>query len=782
MIKLGKKNKKNVVKYEAGQIAEGHAELLMAFISDKEYKPMRFKDIAMILNVPKSERVFLDMELSDLVSQGKIELDEKGCYRLSKKGSYSGIFMSTQKGFGFVRAEEFGDDIFVSADDTNGALDGDKVEVKLITTNVRGKHGPSGKHEEGVVIKILERDSHAIVGTFTKMAGDNSKSEARIAKISALTGIVPYGIVVPDNQKYNFSILIDKKKSVSSADGAKVVVQITDYGNPNEYGNAARDDKRNSINNYISQDMPKGIITREIGHKDDPGVDVLSVVFANGIPVEVPEEVTKQLQTIPEEVAEEDKQGRLDLRDEVMFTIDGDDTKDFDDAVSLKYENGVYTLGVHIADVTNYVTEGSALDKDALKRGTSVYLADRVVPMLPHQLSNGICSLNEGTDRLTLSCIMQVDDEGNIIGHKMAETLVNINKRMTYNKVAELLEVYGTEKMKDAGPLDYEEYAPVLLKMQELSHKLRKKRMARGSIDFDFQESKLIVDERGKVIDIKPYIHNEATRLIEDFMLAANETVAEDYYWQQIPFLYRVHEKPDEEKMDTLTEFIRGFGYALKMPKGEIHPKEIQKLLKKVKGTDEENVISTQVLRSMRQARYSPECLGHFGLAAKYYAHFTSPIRRYPDLQIHRIIKESLEGKLTDERIKHYESILTSVGDSTSKTERRADETEREVEKIKKAEYMEQFVGHTFEGVISGLTSWGIFVQLPNTVEGMIRTALLMDYYEMDESTYTLVGRDSGNIFRLGQKLRILVTNAEKATGTVSFMLADPSLESGKMW
>jgi ribonuclease R len=449
-----------------------------------------------------------------------------------------------------------------------------------------------------------------------------------------------------------------------------------------------------------------------------------------------------------------------------MVTIDGEDSKDLDDAVSLTKENDIYHLGVHIADVSHYVKEDSPLDKEALKRGTSVYLVDRVIPMIPHQLSNGICSLNEGCDRLALSCLMDIDMKGNIIGHKICESVINVNRRMTYTSVKKILEDNDKEECTK-----YSELVDMFKLMQECADILRKKRFKRGSIDFDFPESKIILDKDGRPVDIKPYDRNVATKLIEDFMLAANETVAEDYFWQEVPFLYRTHENPDPEKILKLSTFINNFGYSMHIT-DEIHPKELQKLLEKIAGSDEENLISRLTLRSMKKAKYTAECIGHFGLAAKYYCHFTSPIRRYPDLQIHRIIKECLHGGMSEKRKLHYDKILPDVAEQASATERRADEAERDTDKLKMVQYMSAHIGEYFDGVISGVTNWGIYVELPNTIEGMVSVNNMRGYYVFDENHYEMFNETTHKTYKLGQKVRVVVVDTNAISRTIDFMFA----------
>ena len=525
---------------------------------------------------------------------------------------------------------------------------------------------------------------------------------------------------------------------------------------------------------------------------NDPGTDILSIVRAYGLPEAFPQEVMEEIEDIPDHVTVPGQpvemgslygisnlvspdgwggelSGRLDLRGLQTVTIDGEDAKDLDDAVTICRDGqGHYILGVHIADVSHYVKEGSPLDREARKRSTSVYLVDRVIPMLPHKLSNGICSLNAGTDRLALSCIMEVDAQGTVLDHRIAGTVIHVDRRMTYTAVNAVV----TDR-DEAVMAEYEEFVPMFDCMKELADILRENRRKRGAIDFDFPESKIVLNEQGKPLEIKPYERNAATRIIEDFMLLANETVAEDYYWQSIPFLFRSHDNPDPEKMKQLGTFINNFGYFIKMQHGEIHPKELQKLLDKIEGTPEEALLSRLTLRSMKQAKYTTLCSGHFGLATRYYTHFTSPIRRYPDLQIHRIIKETLKGGLSDKRAAHYEKILPEVAVQTSALERRADEAERETDKLKKCEYMSRFIGQDFDGAISGVTNWGLYVELPNTVEGLVRMSDLDDdYYIFDEQHYELIGEMTKKTYKLGQPVRVTVSSTDRLLRTVDFILA----------
>ncbi len=644
----------------------------------------------------------------------------------NKKNNYiTGQFLSSARGFGFVEVEDMEDDIYIPEDYVGDALHSDTVEVELLPDN-------GGKRREGRIRNIIARGFEEVVGTYQ--------------------GQQTYGFVIPDNNRIQKDIFIPIEHHGAAVTGDKVVVKITDYGST------------------VKRKKPEGKVIEVIGNIHDPGVDILSIVRGYDIPYEFPEKVINQANRCPETVSEADMYGRQDLRDVTMVTIDGEDAKDLDDAVSLTVdEKGLFHLGVHIADVSNYVQESSALDREALKRGTSVYLVDRVIPMLPHRLSNGICSLNHGEDRLTLSCIMTIDAGGNIVDHDIVESVINVNERMSYTDVAKILEDNDEETIER-----YKELVPMFRQMAELSSILRKKRQAKGSIDFDFPESKIILDDEGNPIDIVPHERNTATKLIEDFMLAANETVAEHFFYMQSPFVYRVHQQPDPDKIAALSSFINNFGYHIRTRRDEgVRPKEIQKLLDSIEGSKEEAVISRMTLRSMMQAKYSTECTGHFGLAFDYYCHFTSPIRRYPDLQIHRIIKDYLRERMTERKLSHYEEILDEVAKHSSETERRAEEAERETDKMKKAQYMERHVGERFEGVISGVTSYGFFVELYNSCEGMVRAADMDDdFYVYDEAGMRLVGERSGKVFSLGQKVMIKVAGADRLTKTIDFRLA----------
>lgn len=707
------------------KIHERRKNLICELVEDEFYVPMKEKELAVFMQVKPEERADLKQILEELLAEGKLQITKRGKY-LKGDGKAEGLigtFISNARGFGFVEIEGREQDLFIPESEVNGAFHLDKVQVELLKKQ-------SGKRQEAKVMAILEHGLTKLVGTYEK-----SKS---------------FGFVVPDNEKLSSDIFVPAERSKGAVSGHKVVVELTDYG----------DEKH----------KPEGKVVEIIGHINDPGVDIISVVKGFELPVEFEEKVLNQAERMNKEVSEADRAGRKDLRDVMMVTIDGEDAKDLDDAVNVYKEGENYCLGVHIADVTNYVQENSALDREALKRGTSVYLVDRVIPMLPHALSNGICSLNQGVDRLALSCLMTIDRKGEVIDYEIAETVINVNRRMSYTAVKKIL-----EEEDEAVKKEYEDLVPMFFLMRELAEILREKRKKRGSIDFDFPESKILLDSDGVPMEIKPYDRNVATKIIEDFMLLANETVAQHFYWLEMPFIYRTHENPDPEKILKLGTFINNFGYNIKVKSGEneIHPKEIQKLLGKIEGTDEEALIERLTLRSMKQAKYTVNCTGHFGLACQYYCHFTSPIRRYPDLQIHRIIKEQLRGRLREERMEHYREILPEVAKHSSEMERRADEAERETDKLKKAQYMEARIGNSYEGVISGITAWGIYVELPDTIEGMIHVSKLSgDYYYYKEETYEMVGRDTGRCFKLGQKVKIVVDDVDRMSKSIDFILA----------
>lgn len=711
-------------------ILEERKKTIYQFICDEFYVPMKAKEMAVVLSVPKSQRSELQEVLDALVMDGRIEVTSKGKYIKSEGKYLTGTFTAHARGFGFVGIEGEEEDIFIPESQVHGAFHMDTVQVAITSEN-------TGRRREGTITKIISRGTTRIVCTYEK-----SKT---------------FGFAVPDNPKFGSDIFIPQERSKEAVSGHKVVVEITDYGKEGR--------------------KPEGKVVEIIGHINDPGTDIMSIVKAYDLPVEFSEKIMHQVENVSNEVSTADMAGRMDFREWQTVTIDGEDAKDLDDAITLTKEGDNYKLGVHIADVSNYVQEHSALDVEALSRGTSVYLVDRVIPMLPHKLSNGICSLNAGENRLTLSCVMTIDPKGNVIDHTIAESVIKVDRRMSYTSVKKILEDHDENEIRE-----YENLVPMFELMRELAAILRKKRMKRGSIDFDFPETKIVLDEKGKPIEIKPYERNVATKIIEDFMLIANETVAQDYFWQELPFVYRTHDNPDTEKIKKLSTFINNFGYSIHIGQDEVHPKELQKLLQKIDGTPEEALISRLTLRSMKQAKYTTMSTGHFGLATPYYCHFTSPIRRYPDLQIHRIIKDNLRGRMNAKKIEHYDKILPEVAKHSSEMERRADEAERETDKLKKVEYMSERIGEVFEGVISGVTEWGFYVELPNTVEGLVHvTTLVDDYFHYNESTYELVGEVTNIRYKLGQRVHVMVTGTDRILRTIDFrVVRQDEREAGK--
>ena len=729
---------------------------ILSVINDKNYKPLKQKELAFLLQVEPDDREEFRDILADLVKEGKVLLNKRGKYQSLSTLRKIGTFIGNPKGFGFVTVEGEEEDYFIGERDTGCAMHNDKVLIQITGT-------PAGKRKEAKVIQILEHGNDELVGYFQK-----NKS---------------FGFVIPDNRKIGDDIFISKKNSMGAVTGHKVVVKLTSYGDKNH--------------------KPEGKVVEILGHVNDPGTDILSIVKAFGLPMEFDDSVMEYVSHIPESVSKDDTEGRMDIRSWKTVTIDGEDAKDLDDAITLTKGENCYQLGVHIADVSHYVKEYSPLDREALNRGTSVYLVDRVIPMLPHKLSNGICSLNAGEDRLALSCIMNIDFDGKLLSHEIKETVISVDKRMSYNQVDAILKMDAALNGKIYNDVDYSvknaydeneiklitndgkeligkqildafgDELELFVHMKELSDIIRNRRMERGSIDFDFPESKIVLTKDGEPIEIGPYDRNPAHKIIEDFMLMANETIAEDYFWQDIPFEYRVHGAPNPEKVERLSEIIKNFGYYFKASGENVHPKEFQKLLKKIEGTPEEGFISRMTLRSMQQAQYSVDCTGHFGLAAKYYCHFTSPIRRYPDLQIHRIIKDNLHGRLQGQRLNHYETILPVVAKDNSKDERRAQEAEREVEKLKKVQYMSKHLGECFDGIISGVTEYGFYVELYNTIEGMVRIATIPDdFYIYNEETMEIIGKKSGKIYRMGQQVNVVVVRVDKLLRVIDFELS----------
>ena len=707
-------------------ILKERKERILAYMESEGYVPIKRRDMRAMLSVPQEDREKFENLINELIAEGRVFETKKGKLASPKDLQMAtGTFIGHARGFGFVTPDAGGEDIFIPASETMGAMQKDRVLYKVL------HKAEKGKKADGVIVRILERGQQRIVGTFE-------------------AGSKGYGFVVADDKKIAKDIFISRENTKGAVTGHKVVVEITDYG----------EDRRN----------PEGKVIEILGHINDPGVDILSVIRRYELAVEFPEEVYAEIEHLGTEVAEADKKGREDLRDLLTITIDGADAKDLDDAVSLKrLGNGNFELGVHIADVSHYVRENTALDKEAYARGTSVYLVDRVIPMLPHKLSNGICSLNPHVDRLALSCLMEVNGRGEVVSHRILESVINSDYRMTYTAVREILED-GTPALLE----QYAEILPMLEDMEELRQILGEKRRKRGSVNFDLPESKIILDENGKPIDIKPYEKSIATNMIEEFMLVCNETIAENSFWQEMPFMYRSHQEPDEDKLEKMEQFLRGFGYYLRKKDGEIHPRELQKVLQKAEETDEERIITRMVLRSMMQARYTAENGGHFGLAAKYYCHFTSPIRRYPDLEIHRMIKKMLHGELDEKASAYYRRKMPDWAKHCSKQERVAEDAERDTDALKKVEFMEDKVGQIYEGIISGVTNWGIYVELPNTIEGMVALSQMDDdYYEFDEKKMLVFGKRTKKSYRLGDKVVVSVAKVDRMMGTIDFAFAE---------
>ncbi|UOF91248.1 ribonuclease R [Fodinisporobacter ferrooxydans] len=700
-------------------------EQVLEFMREQAYKPLTVQELEEVLEVVSADELRQFMKLlNQMEERGQVIRTRTDRYGIPERMNLVvGKLQAKSKGFGFVISDEPNQpDLYVSASDMNGAMHGDRVMARI-------QKQTSGPRLEGEIIRIIERGTSQIVGTLTKYP--------------------KYGFVTPDDRRFGNDIFISEEDLNDAEDGQKVVVDITKYSN--------------GVKNS------QGQIVEILGNPNDPGVDILSVIRKYGLPEAFPPEVLAAAEKIPTEIAEEEIRGRRDLRNRRMVTIDGEDAKDLDDAVSVeRLPNGNYLLGVHIADVGYYVQEGSVLDKEAYRRGCSVYLVDRVIPMLPHRLSNGICSLNPQVDRLTLTCDMEFTPDLDMVRHDIYPSVIKTNERMTYTNVRKILIDQDSELIER-----YEELVDDFRMMQDLAMKLRNRRMNRGAVDFDFQETKIIVNEEGKPVEIKKRERSIAEQIIEEFMLAANETVAEHFYWLQVPFLYRIHEDPDMEKMINFNEFIHNFGYHLKGIGNRIHPRSLQEILDKVKDTPEERIISTVMLRSLRQAKYAAESARHFGLSAEYYTHFTSPIRRYPDLVIHRIIREMvLHGRLGEKRHQYLSEHMADIAKQSSERERLAVEAERETDNLKKVEFMLDKIGEEFDGIISGVTAFGMFVELENSIEGLVHVSYLNDdYYNYHEKQYALVGERTGNIYRIGDAVRIRVIGASKETITIDFEL-----------
>ncbi len=699
---------------------------VLELLGSSHYEAMTIDELVDYLQIDdsKSFKEFVKLMVS-LEDEGIVVRSKNDRYDLARElGYYKGIISIHPKGFGFVEIEDM-DDVYVRSEDLNGALHKDTVLVKILPSS-------KGDSLEGEITQVLERGMTDFIGTYYE--------------------IKQVGYVKPDNSRYQAVVAIPKNKTKGAVKDHKVRVRIIDY---------------------LENNVVKAEVTEILGHKNDPGIDILSVVYKYDIVPEFSKEALEQAEQIPSEPDYDSYKGRRDLRGETIVTIDGDDAKDLDDAVHVRMlENGNYLLGVSIADVSYYVTEGSPLDREAFFRGTSVYLVDRVIPMIPHRLSNGICSLNPQVDRLTITCEMEISPKGEVVNHEIFPSIIKTTERMTYNHVNRILIDEDPQLCER-----YKELVPTFKMMYELSQILRQRRHDRGSIDFDLEESKIIVDEYGFPVDVVLREREIAERIIEDFMLAANETVAEHFHWMDVPFIYRVHEHPKPEKLERFYKLARALGYEIKGTKEHVHPKALQMITEAVHGKPEHAAINTMMLRSLQKARYSEESLGHFGLAAEFYTHFTSPIRRYPDLVVHRLIRRYLfDQDLSKETLAYYSAVMPEIGEQTSKRERDAIDAEREVEDMKKAEYMTQFIDEEFEGIISSVTKWGMYVELPNTVEGLVHVNdLTDDYYEFDEDNLALIGRRTKTVYKIGDKVKVIVLAASKEERTIDLQLVGMS-------
>ncbi|MDA7027405.1 ribonuclease R [Bacillus sp. CLL-7-23] len=696
---------------------------LLAFMKEEAYKPLTVQELEEMLEITDSE------EYKELVKT-LVSLEDKGIVVRTRSNRYGlpekmnlikGKVSAHAKGFAFVLPEDSElDDIFIPPSELKTAMNGDIVLVRLSTQT-------GGTKKEGTVIRIIERNIQQVVGTYTE-----TKS---------------FGFVIPDDKKITSDIFIPKHAKNGAVEGHKVVVRLTSYPE--------------------GRMSAEGEVVQILGHKNDPGIDILSIIHKHGLPGEFPAEAMEQANATPETIDEKDLRDRRDLREQTIVTIDGADAKDLDDAVTVtKLNDGQYKLGVHIADVSWYVTEGSAIDKEAFERGTSVYLVDRVIPMIPHRLSNGICSLNPKVDRLTMSCEMVINSQGQVIEHEIFQSVIKTTERMTYSDVNKIL-VEDDQELKQK----YEPLVPMFKDMEELASILREKRMERGAVDFDFKEAKVLVDEEGTAKDVIIRERSTAEKLIEEFMLVANETVAEHFHWMNVPFIYRIHEEPDQEKLQRFLEFVTTFGYVVKGTAGNIHPKALQNVLDAVRDRPEEAVISTVMLRSMKQAKYDPQSIGHFGLSTEFYTHFTSPIRRYPDLIVHRLIRTYLIKGKTDEITREkWSNLLPDIAEHTSNMERNAVDAERETDDLKKAEYMMDKIGEEFDGMISSVTNFGMFVELPNTIEGLVHVSFMTDdFYRFDEQHYAMIGERTGNVYRIGDEITVRVVDVNKDERNIDF-------------
>lgn len=700
---------------------------IQRFMLKEAYKPLTLEELISDFEIKEEEKDAFIQLLEELESDGKIVRTRTNRYGVPERFNLvRGTLQGSSKGFGFVIPDQPNkQDIFIHLNHLNGAIDGDLVLARIHTKK------KDDRRPEGEIIRVLKRGRQQIVGVFSRLSSH-------------------FGFVIPDDKRIPADVFISPDHQMNARDGQKVVVKL---------------------HQLTGRHSAEGEIIEILGHKDDPGVDIVSIIRKHGLPESFPDDVEEEASKVPDEIHEDEMKGRRDLRERTMVTIDGEDAKDLDDAVSVEQlENGNIRLGVHIADVSYYVKEGSALDREAYERGCSVYLVDRVIPMLPKRLSNGICSLNPQVDRLAMTCDMEIDPQGNVVDHEIYPSVIRTNERMTYTDVKKIVVDEDAELIAKYQPL-VEDFRL----MAKLAGILRKKRIHRGAVDFNFPEAKIIVDERGRPVDIVQRPRTIAEQLIEEFMLAANETVAEHFFRLEVPFVYRIHENPDVERLQSFYEFVASFGYSIKGRPDRVKPQALQRLLEKIEGTPEAHVINTVMLRSMKQAKYAAECVGHFGLAATFYSHFTSPIRRYPDLLIHRIIREVItKGSLSVERIDELNAYLPDAAQQSSIRERIAIDAERETNALKQAEYMMDKIGEEYEGIISSVTSFGLFVELPNTIEGLIHVSFMTDdYYHFHESSYSLVGERTGRVYRIGDPVRIKVSGVNIEERKIDFELLE---------
>ncbi len=701
-------------------------EEVLTFFEQSGTRPLSVDEIEQALSYDHSEDFKnLIKALNELEQEGELVRTRKNRFGLpNKMNLIRGKIQMHKKGFAFlIPDDEDQDDVYIHYSDLHTAMNNDVVLVRL------EKKGERSNRPEGTVVRIVERVNTKVVGNYEGSKG--------------------YGFVIADDKRIPHDIFIPKDMTNGAVTGHKVIVEITKYPE--------------------GKKSAEGAIVSILGHKNDPGIDIMAIIHKNGIPIEFPEEVLEQAQAIGQEVSDDEIARRRDVRDETVVTIDGADAKDLDDAIGLtRKENGNFLLTVHISDVSYYIPTDSPMDKEALERGTSVYLVDRVIPMIPHTLSNGICSLNPNVDRLTLACEMEIDATGKVVNHEIFEAVIRSSERMTYTSVNIILEDKDEEERAK-----YEQLVPMFEQMEQLAAILRAKRMDRGAIDFDFKEAYIIVNDEGCVEDIGIRERSVGEKLIEEFMLVTNETIAEHFHWLDVPFIHRIHEDPDEGKLQNFFEFLAGLGHTVKGTANDIHPRALQKVLEQVAGEPEEMIISKLMLRSLKKAKYDPQNVGHFGLASEFYTHFTAPIRRYPDLTVHRLIRTYLlDGKMDKKTQDKWQEKLPAIAEHTSDRERTAIEAEREVNDLKKAEFMQDKIGEQFTGVISSVTNFGLFVELENTVEGLVHVSYMTDdYYHFDERSYAMIGERTGNVYRIGQEVEIRVIGVNMEERAVDFEL-----------